>query len=92
MSLLIFLTQRVSFSSWAQQLQNCVSEADTGRVSLISYLCSGRGLGIASGRLEPGSLSVYRAREPIQELKKHTENFSILSGLSPTPLGAVTQE
>lgn len=41
----------------------------------------------------PASLSVYRAREQIQEpKKKHTEKPSLLFGLSPTPLGAVTQE
>lgn len=75
LSLVIILTKRTSFSSWAQLLWNCVSEAGTGLVSLLSYLCSCRGLGIASGRLEPGSLSVCRAREQIQELKKHTANF-----------------
>lgn len=32
------------------------------------------------------------AREQIQDLRKHTEHSSLLVGLSPTPLGAVTQE
>lgn len=64
------------FLSWAHWLQDCVSEAGTGQVSLLSYLHSCRSLGLESGRLEPGSLSVYRAREQIQDLKKHTENFS----------------
>lgn len=35
-----------------------VSEVGTGQVSPLSYLCSCWGRGIASGRLELGSLSV----------------------------------
>lgn len=63
----------------------CVSEAGPGQVSLLSYLHSCWGLGIASGRLEQGSPSVYRAREQIQDLKKHWKLLSPIWPFSCSP-------
>lgn len=63
-----------------------------GRCHPLRCLCHCWHLGIASGGLGLGSPSIYRAKKQVQALKKHTENFSLLFGLLPTPLGAVTQE